>query len=88
MLFETSSEVNDNNMEVAAKELHSISNNNRDIKSTGVIFDCTWNSRRWQDKEGDVAAIAQKTGKIIDIVRRTSYCRDRQKKKTLETITK
>ena len=51
-------------MEMAAKEVHSISNNNSDIKSTGVSFDCTWNSRGWQA----VASIAQKTGKIIDIV--------------------
>ena len=65
-LVEISSEVTDSNMEMAAKEVRSISNNNRDIKSTGVSFDCTWNSRGWQDKETVAAAIAQKTRKIMD----------------------
>ena len=41
----TPSEVADGNMEMAAKEVHSISNNNRDIKSTDVTLHCTWNSR-------------------------------------------
>ena len=57
-------------MEMAVKEVHSISNNNRDIKSAGVSSDCTWNSRGWQAKEGVGATIAQKTGKIINIVRK------------------
>ena len=57
-------------MEMAVKEVHSISNNNRDIKPTGVTFDCTWNSRGWQAKEGFGAAIAQNTRKIINIVRK------------------
>ena len=46
-----------------------ISNNNRDTTCTGVSFDCSWNSRGWLAKEGVIAAIAQKTGKIKDIVR-------------------
>ena len=37
----------------------------------------------WQDKEGVVATIAQKTEKIIGIVRKTTYCRDCQKKQKL-----
>ena len=45
-------------METAAKEVHSISNINSDIKSTGVSFGCTWNSREWKAKEGVVASIA------------------------------
>ena len=61
---------------MAEKEVHSIGNNNRCIKSTCFSFDCRWNSRGWQAKEGLVAAIAQKTGKIIDIVRKRTYFRD------------
>ena len=80
MLVETSSEVTDGNVEMAAKEVRSISNNNRDIKSTSFSFHCTWNSRGWKAKERFAAAIAQKTGKIIDIVRKTTYCRDFRKK--------
>ena len=38
-------------MEMVAKEVHSISNNNREFKSTGVSCDSTWNSRGWQSKE-------------------------------------
>ena len=34
----------------------------------------------WQAKEGVVVAIAQKTGKIIGIVRKTTYGRNYQKK--------
>ena len=70
-------------IEIAAKEVHSIRKNNKDIKSTGVSFDCTWNNRGWQAKEGVVAVIAQKTGKIINIVRKKIYSRDCQKKKKL-----
>ena len=33
-LVETSNEVTDSNMEIAAKDVHSISNNNSDIKLT------------------------------------------------------
>ena len=65
-LFETSSEVTDSNMEMAAKEVHSITYNNRDIKSAGVNFDWRWNSRRWQAKEGVAAAIDQKTRKYCE----------------------
>ena len=54
-------------MEMAAKEVHSTGHNNRDIKSTGINFDCIWNRRVWQAKEGVVASIAQKTGKIIEM---------------------
>ena len=40
-------------------------------------------------KEGHVTATTQKIGKITDIVRKTTYHRDCQKKtKRLETITK
>ena len=79
-LVETSSEVTVSNMEMAAKEVHSINNNNSDMKSTGVSFDCTQNSRGWQAKEGIVAAI---TTKILDIVKKTTYCRDCQKNQKL-----
>ena len=63
-------------MEMAEKEVNSVGNNNRYIKSTCFSFDCRWYSRGWQAKEGFVAAIAQKTGKIIDTVRKRTYFRD------------
>lgn len=59
-------------METATKELLSINKNNSDIKSTGVRFACTWNSSGWPSKEGVAAAIAQKTGKIINIVKKNN----------------
>ena len=65
-------------MEMTAKEVRSVSHNNRDIKSTGVSFGGTWNSRGWQAKEGVVSAIAQKIVKIIYIARKTISCRDCQ----------
>ena len=78
-LVETSRKVIDSNMGMAAKEVHSINDNNRYIESGGVSFDCTWNSRRWQTVERVVAAIAHKTAKIIYTVRKTTYCRDCEK---------
>ena len=45
ILIETSSEVTGCNVEMAANELHAISNKKKDIKSKGINFDCTWNSR-------------------------------------------
>ena len=49
------------------------------VKSTGVGFDCTWSSREWKIEERVIAAVAQKTGKIIDIVTKKTYCRDCKK---------
>ena len=48
---------------MAAKEAHSISNNERDISPTCVGFDCIWNSRGWQAKERVVAVILRMLGK-------------------------
>ena len=75
-------------MKMAAKDVHSISNNNSNIKSTGVSFDSIWNNRAWQTKERVADVIAQKTGKVTDIERKTTYCRDYQNKPKLEAITK
>ena len=72
--------ISEKNMKEAADEVHGRSTENKDVKSTGVSFDCSWNSRGWQAKEGVVAAIAQDTGKVVDIVHKTSYCRDCQSK--------
>ena len=62
-LIETSTEVTGSNIEMAAKEAHSISNNKRDISPTCVGFDCIWNSRGWQAKERVVAVILRMLGK-------------------------
>ena len=70
-------------MEMTTKEVHSISNNNRDTKSISVSSDCNWNSRGCKAIEGVVAAIAQKNGRIIYIVRKATYCRECQKKQKL-----
>ena len=75
-------------MKMAAKDVHSISNNNSNIKSTGVSFDSIWNIRAWQTKERVADVIAQKTGKVTDIERKTTYYRDYQNKPKLEAITK
>lgn len=73
--------VTSRNMKQAAEEVHRLTFINTgktptDVVSTGVSFDSSWNSRGWQTKQGVVAAIAQNTGKIIDIVHKVSYCRD------------
>ena len=44
------------------------------IMDTGISFDYSWNSRGWQAKDGVVPAIAEKTGKIIDILHKSSTC--------------
>ena len=74
--LETSSEVTDSNLEMAAKQVHSITNNKRDNKFTGAISDRTWDRRGWQAKEGAVTTIAKKTYKMIDIARKTSCSGD------------
>ena len=51
-IVKKSSEVTDSNMEMAAKETHSIKNSHIDIKSKGVSFDGTWKNRGWQAKAG------------------------------------
>jgi len=43
-------------------------------------FDCSWNSRGWQAKEGVVAAITQDNGKIVDVIHKVSFCRECRKK--------
>ena len=40
-LLETSTKITDSNLERAAKEVRSITNNNRDIKYTGISFEYT-----------------------------------------------
>ena len=50
-------------MEMAAKEVLSISKNNGGIKSTGVSTECTCNSRGWHATKGVAAAIAGRLGK-------------------------
>ena len=62
-LIETSTEVTDSSIEMAAKEAHSISNNERDINPTFVGFDCIQNSRGWQTKERVVAVVLRRLGK-------------------------
>lgn len=80
------------NMKLAAEDVFNSALMNGKVSnekaSVGVSFDCSWNSRGWQAKQGVVAAIAQDNGKIVDIVHKVSYCReckqkqdDRDKKK-------
>ena len=62
-----------------ANEVHSISNNDRDNKFAGVSSECTWGRRGWRAKEGDwEKKLIKKIGKIIDIVRKTTCCKDFQ----------
>ena len=35
--------------------------------TSGFSFDCSWNSCGWQGKEGVVAAISERTRKIVDV---------------------
>lgn len=73
--------VADRNMKLAAEEVHEIVSAKGGfipigVVSAGTSFDCSWNSRGWQAKQGVVAAIAQDNGKIVDIVQKVSYCRE------------
>lgn len=60
------------NMKLAASELSTPDS----TTSTPTSFDCSWNSRGWQAKQGVVAAISQDNGKIIDVIHKVSFCRD------------
>ena len=82
-LFETSSEVTDSNLEIAAKQVHSITSNKKDDKCTGPISDRSWDRRGWKAKERAVTTIAKKTCKMIDIARKTSCSGDFLKKQKL-----
>ena len=78
-LCENTHQVADRNMKHAGSEVRKILNTTDDqekIINSGTSFDCSWNSRGWQAKEGVVAAISQENGKIVDIVQKTSYCRE------------
>ena len=68
--------VAEQNMKQAVEELKRSTQceQSSSIQSVGVSFDCSWNSRAWQAKEGIVAATAQGTGKIMDCVYKTSSC--------------
>ena len=44
------------------------------VLNAGTSFDCSWNSRGWQARDGIVAAISQDTGKILDIVHKSLSC--------------
>lgn len=71
--------ISEQNMKLAAEEVYQIASVNiskNDRISLGVSFDCSWNSRGWQAKQGVVAAIAQDNGKIIDVSHKVSYCRE------------
>lgn len=87
--------VAERNMKLAAEEVHTIAAGDGAFVQDGVVsagtsFDCSWNSRGWQAKQGVVAAIAQINGKIIDVVQKISYCREckvKQKERDEKYIT-
>ena len=82
-LLSVTNAVVEKNMKNAANEIRMKNTEQSEIKSTVVSFDCSWNSRGWQAKEGVVAGIAQTTGKIIDIVHKTAYCKECQSKQKM-----
>lgn len=85
-LVTQTSVVAERNMSSAANEVkelktkHSVVSSPR-LHSCGTSFDCSWNSRGWQARDGIVAAITQDTGKIIDIVHKSASCPITCKKK-------
>lgn len=70
------------NMTEAASDAYTgnLRNNDNSPVSIATSFDCSWNSRGWQAKQGVVAAISHDFGKVIDVVQKVSYCRECQKK--------
>ena len=77
LLLSKVQKVSEKNMKQAADELYDMNiRSNESVADAGVSLDCSWNSRGWQAKGGVVAAISQDTGKIIDIVHKTLYCRE------------
>ena len=65
------------NMAIASNELRTLMKcKKEEVASVATSFDCSWNSRGWQAKQGVVAAIAQENGKIIDVVHKNSFCRE------------
>ena len=76
-LLEKTEQVSKRNMAEAATEIRSKNKcYNDEVADVATSFDCSWNSRGWQAKQGVVAAIAQDNGKVIDVVQKTSFCRE------------
>ena len=76
-LLEKVEKVGKFNMTMASAEVRSqLKCHNDEIASVATSFDCSWNSRGWQAKQGVVAAIAQENGKIVDVIQKTSFCRE------------
>lgn len=79
-LTENAQKVAERNVKLAAEEIRQKASGSGKLSnycaSVGVSFDCSWNSRGWQAKQGVVVAIAQDNGKIIDVVHKVSYCRE------------
>ena len=87
-LTKKTSETVERNMQLATSEVKEILTKHHELSSprivnSGTSFDCSWNSRGWQARDGIVAAIAQETGKIIDIVHKSSSCPTCKAKQTL-----
>lgn len=77
ILLEKCATIAEKNMTQAAKEVFDIKQKGDEkIVSAGVSLDCSWKSRGWHSREGVVAAISSDSGKILDCVHKTSYCRE------------
>ena len=77
VLLEIASEISKENMNEAGKEVYAIAPGelpSKDTISAGFSFDCSWNTRRWQGKEGVIAAISEGTGKIVYVFHKTLSC--------------
>ena len=82
-LIKISNNVAEQNMKQAAEEVKNLtSGSSNGTVDIGTSFDCSWNSRGWQAREGVVAAIAVETGKIIDIVHKCTSCPNCKVKQT------
>ena len=45
------------------------------IVDVRTCFDRSWSSRRWVTRKGVVAAIAENTSQVIDVIFKSNYCR-------------
>lgn len=44
------------------------------IVDVGASFDCSWSNGGWSARDGVVAAIAEDTGRILDVTYMSSSC--------------
>lgn len=89
---EKGKELLEENLAEAVKKVREIEEeggNTADVIDVATCFDGTWSSRGWSARDGVVTAITEGTSQIVDVVYKTTFCRqckDKEKAKAEQKI--